>query len=156
MLVLGAHELIFTWLKISIIHVSKPILLIPVLTGKAFGCWKLTFSPDHDYLVFVWTSVEPCMGIIGACLPSIRPIFRGFSPESLVGSIRSAFSLHSIGSRNNMRRDGVKLDDSHPLRKTSEDGDVSSKNFGIANVQKPAPSYQVTQDFELHSLDETK
>lgn len=32
---------------------------------------------------------------MGACLPTIRPLFIGFSPESVINSIRSALSLRS-------------------------------------------------------------
>ncbi|KAI4146134.1 MAG: hypothetical protein LQ340_006035 [Diploschistes diacapsis] len=43
--------------------------------------------------------IESSLGILGACLPALRPIFRGFSPESVIRSIRSALSLDSLGSR---------------------------------------------------------
>ena len=46
----------------------------------------------------LWTSIEPTLGVIGACLPTLRPLFSGVSPESVIRSIRSQISLHSIRS----------------------------------------------------------
>ena len=42
--------------------------------------------------------VELGVGIIAICLPTLRPLFRGWSPESILRSIRSALSLRSIHS----------------------------------------------------------
>ena len=46
----------------------------------------------------LWTSIEPTLGVIGACLPTLRPFFSGISPESVIRSIRSQISLHSLRS----------------------------------------------------------
>ena len=42
--------------------------------------------------------VELGVGIIAICLPTLRPLFRGWSPESILRSIRSALSLRSLHS----------------------------------------------------------
>lgn len=42
--------------------------------------------------------LELGVGMIAICLPTLRPLFRDWSPESIVRSIRSALSLHSIHS----------------------------------------------------------
>lgn len=42
--------------------------------------------------------VELGVGIIAICLPTLRPLFRGWSPESIICSIRSALSLRSFHS----------------------------------------------------------
>ena len=42
--------------------------------------------------------VELGVGMIAICLPTLRPLFRGWSPESIIRSIRSALSLNSIHS----------------------------------------------------------
>ena len=42
--------------------------------------------------------VELGVGIIAICLPTLRPLFRGWSPESILRSIRSALSLRSLNS----------------------------------------------------------
>jgi hypothetical protein len=60
----------------------------------------LTTLQDDYYSLIVWSSVEPCLAVIGACLPTLRPLFSGMSPESVIGSIRSALSLQSVEKRN--------------------------------------------------------
>ena len=42
--------------------------------------------------------MEPALGVIGACLPTLGPLFQGISPESVIRSIRSQISLHSLRS----------------------------------------------------------
>lgn len=48
--------------------------------------------------VAVWSQVEAGIAVITACLPSIRPLFHRKSLESLVNSLRSAISLHSLNN----------------------------------------------------------
>ncbi|KAF2190341.1 hypothetical protein K469DRAFT_443815, partial [Zopfia rhizophila CBS 207.26] len=45
-----------------------------------------------------WTIPETCIAVVGACLPTLRPLFHGWSPESVIGSVRSALSLGSLTS----------------------------------------------------------
>ena len=47
--------------------------------------------------VVVWSQVEVGVAVIAACLPTLRPLFHGNSPETLMGSIRSMLSLSSSG-----------------------------------------------------------
>lgn len=70
------------------------------LTRETYLANTSCFSPntDHYYSLVIWTSVEPTLGVIGACLPTLRPVFKGMSPESVIGSIRSALSLRSFRS----------------------------------------------------------
>lgn len=46
----------------------------------------------------LWTSIEPTLGVVGACLPTLGPLFKGVSPESIIRSIRSQISLPSLRS----------------------------------------------------------
>lgn len=46
----------------------------------------------------LWTSIEPTLGVVGACLPTLGPLFKGVSPESIIRSIRSQISLPSMRS----------------------------------------------------------
>ena len=65
------------------------------------------YSSDY-YALVIWTSLEPTLGIVGACLPCIRPAFRGWSPESVLRSVRSALSLRSLRSAgSDMGKDGL-------------------------------------------------
>ena len=45
--------------------------------------------------ILVWSLVETGAAIIGACLPTLRPLLQHYSPESMIGSLRSVFSLRS-------------------------------------------------------------
>lgn len=91
--------------------------------GRTVSYFKLRDLADYDfsfhyYWIVLWTSIEPTLGVIGACLPTLRPIFHGISPESVIRSIRSQISLHSFrspktsprgspkGSRNGTSRSG--------------------------------------------------
>ena len=49
-------------------------------------------------LLLFWGMLELGVGMIAICLPTLRPLFRDWSPESIMRSIRSALSLHSIHS----------------------------------------------------------
>ena len=81
------------------------------------------FSADY-YTLIIWTSLEPTLGVVGACLPTIRPLFQGFSPESIINSIRSVISLHSRrGSRSNINS----ATGTH--KAANSDGSESSKGF---------------------------
>ncbi|KAF4629023.1 hypothetical protein G7Y89_g9132 [Cudoniella acicularis] len=48
--------------------------------------------------VEIWSEVEVCIALIAACLPTLRPLFSGNSPESIIGSIRSILSLNTLNS----------------------------------------------------------
>ena len=45
-----------------------------------------------------WGMLEIGVAMVAACLPVLRPLFRGWSPESIINSLRSAISLRSMGS----------------------------------------------------------
>ncbi|KAI9650668.1 hypothetical protein NHQ30_000689 [Ciborinia camelliae] len=46
----------------------------------------------------VWTYVEVGVGVVAACLPTLKPIVNRRTPESIVNSVRSAISLNSLNS----------------------------------------------------------
>lgn len=83
------------------------------------------------------------MAVISACLPPMRPIFRGMSPESILGSIRERISLHSMrGSNHSKESNGSKgSKGSHPSRR------------GFSNLKDPRkPETESTSSqIELHS-----
>ena len=47
-----------------------------------------------------WGMLEIGIAMVAACLPVLRPLFQGWSPESLIRSFRSQISLRSSGSGN--------------------------------------------------------
>jgi len=49
----------------------------------------------------IWSEVEACWSIVCACLPTLGPLFRnGRAPESIINSVRCAFSKRSSESLN--------------------------------------------------------
>ena len=48
--------------------------------------------------------VEVGIGMIVVCLPTLRPLFHGWSPETILNSIRSAISLRSMNGSGGMTR----------------------------------------------------
>ena len=74
--------------------------------------------------------IEPNTSIIAACLPCYGPLFaNGRSPQSLVRSVRSIFSLRSNNSSsdrsqpksNTAPRNGVSIDSQIELKQASSD-----------------------------------
>lgn len=56
-------------------------------------------SPDYIAITSYWTIIEASLAITSACLPTLRPLFQGLSPESIINSFRSIIrSNHSTGS----------------------------------------------------------
>lgn len=57
---------------------------------------------DYTYYIAItsyWTIIEASLAITSACLPTLRPLFQGLSPESIINSFRSIIrSNHSTGS----------------------------------------------------------
>ena len=47
-----------------------------------------------------WGMLEIGIAMVAACLPVLRPLCQGWSPESIIRSFRSQLSLRSIGSGN--------------------------------------------------------
>ncbi|CAG8973917.1 hypothetical protein HYALB_00003695 [Hymenoscyphus albidus] len=70
----------------------------------------------------IWQIVELGAAVTGACLPTLRPLLHGYSPESVVGSIRSTLSINS--EARSIRRKGSddEIGDLHPLDKTRTAG----------------------------------
>lgn len=47
-----------------------------------------------------WGMIEIGIAMVAACLPVLRPLFQGWSPESIIRSFRSQISVRSSGSGN--------------------------------------------------------
>lgn len=78
----------------------------------------------------LWTSIEPTLGVIGACLPTLRPLFSGISPESVIRSIRSQISLHSLRSPKSSPKGSTK----GSRNTTSHSGPSSESNERFAHT----------------------
>lgn len=53
-------------------------------------------------IMLFWTMIEVGVAVIAACLPTLRPLFDGRTPESIVHSLRSVWSLRSLRNEHNM------------------------------------------------------
>lgn len=51
-------------------------------------------------ILMFWGMLEVGIALVAACLPVLRPLFQGWSPESIIRSLRSQISLRSVGSGN--------------------------------------------------------
>ncbi|KAF2750984.1 hypothetical protein M011DRAFT_455943 [Sporormia fimetaria CBS 119925] len=87
-----------------------------------------------------WTIPETCIAVVGACLPTLRPLFRGWSPESVIGSIRSALSLSSNGSQR-----------PHGLSSSKGQSHLGSQSAG-ESIRGLRNSQEGRSDYELESL----
>ncbi|KAH7320743.1 hypothetical protein B0I35DRAFT_199223 [Stachybotrys elegans] len=109
--------------------------------------WDLT---DLTYTVVpgaIWSCLEPTLGVVNACLPTMMPaIHKLFGPgafgftrrgtsNGISGKSSSGLASHSherrttISGKENTHRDFERLDDEYPL--TSIQADTSSTNKSI-------------------------
>jgi hypothetical protein len=52
-----------------------------------------TFAMHH---LAIWSSIEPSVGIISACLPLLHPFFKRHAPEAIVGANSTTYGLMRI------------------------------------------------------------
>ncbi|MCJ1352868.1 MAG: hypothetical protein MMC33_002852 [Icmadophila ericetorum] len=69
--------------------------LIAYLSPAAQASEDFTYDLAN---IIIWSAIEPCFGIVCACLPTLGPVFRGRSTESLVGSLRRVTGMFGGGS----------------------------------------------------------
>lgn len=73
-------------------------ILVCYIPSKIAGS-LLTWLGIVSILMF-WGMLEIGIAMVAACLPVLRPMFQGWSPESIIRSFRSQISVRSIGSGN--------------------------------------------------------
>ena len=103
--------------------------------------------------------------MVSACLPTLRPIFKGFSPESIIGSVRSIISLQSMGSnknpnnsnyKKNYAKEGTSNDSVVGFGKMSDDAVLENRVVGLhmdhieAPRDFPKSSIMVHKEFSRH------
>ena len=69
-----------------------------VLSHPRFFGLPTTDQLGLESLGIFWSLIETGVAVPVACLPTLRPVFHGLSPESVINSIRSMISLSSIHS----------------------------------------------------------
>lgn len=78
-----------------------PKLIFPsVCIASLVRIYYITFIRSHDYTwvignVFIWSSIEPAIGILCACLPTLHPLIR-----SVVTRVFGTSSARYTGSKN--------------------------------------------------------
>ena len=75
------------------------ILILQVLSHPRLFGLPTTDQLGLESLGIFWSLIESGVAVPVACLPTLRPIFDGLSPESVLSSIRSMISLSSINSQ---------------------------------------------------------
>lgn len=66
------------------------------MSPKAAG--SLLIRSGIVSILMFWGMLEIGIAMVAACLPVLRPLFQGWSPESIIRSFRSQLSLRSSGS----------------------------------------------------------
>ena len=85
--------------------------------------------------------IEMGISIVAACLPTIRPLFGNFSPQTAIRSVRSILSLHSLGSRN------------HEVR-SPPDQEAASKYADLHKINSKSTKSSLKEGHEAnHELD---
>ena len=79
-------------------HIHTHILIPQVLSHPKFFGLPTTDQLGLESLGIFWSLIETGVAIPVACLPTLRPLFHGLSPESVINSIRSMISLSSVHS----------------------------------------------------------
>ncbi|KAF2812872.1 uncharacterized protein BDZ99DRAFT_568176 [Mytilinidion resinicola] len=84
------------------------------------------FNPNNDQDLIItafifWSMVETQAGLLAACLPTLRSLIQGRSMDSVLNSIHSKLSMHSLRSRSrsdtdSTRKGSVTSYDSSPRR----------------------------------------
>jgi len=98
-----------------------------------------------DTNVLTWSQVEAGVGIIAACLPTLRPLFMGKAPESIINSLRSALSLNSLTS-SVRRRMGTHTGN------TSVGADPEDASKLVHDASNPGMNTKATKEAESHQL----
>jgi hypothetical protein len=73
----------------------------------------------------VWGYVEAGVGVVAACLPTLRPMLNARMPESIINSVRSKLSLNSLGS--NSRAPKRPGSDTNELTASRESFELTSR-----------------------------
>ena len=112
----------------------------------------LTTPPAVVSLALFWAMIQMGVALVTACLPTLRPLFDGVSPESIIQSIRSNLSLSSLRSKASFYY--IKPNSSRtlncPVGKTSPDEVGKQVETHIAG------SKGLRHDLDQHELHEIK
>ena len=96
--------------------------------------------------VYFWTLIECNVGVLSACLPTLRPIYRHYKPSSVVSRLKGSMTYSRPTSRSgadveivrakNTFFDIVSIDTHEPI-----DTPVDPRQSTTVSLQKPAASH---------------
>jgi hypothetical protein len=74
-----------------------------------------------DYLtpIVYWPMIEAALGVIAACLPTLRPLFKGWSVEDFLANMKSTFTLRSTTASSTWKSKGSTRSDEESLGSSS-------------------------------------
>ena len=104
----------------------------------------LTTIPDIQAPAFYWASVQACVGVVSACLPTMRPLFSGKNHEGLSHFLRSQYSR--LMSRSTRSTSG-----DHTLTKTNS-GDLGDSKSEASLVRDVKPSWEGKYDASIEAM----
>lgn len=82
----------------------------------------------------VWGYVEAGVGVIAACLPTLRPLLNARMPESIMNSVRSKLSINSLRSQRTPNRPGSDINELTGSRESFELVNRAEYGNGVANI----------------------
>ena len=97
--------------------------------------------PGIVSILMFWGMLEIGIAMVAACLPVLRPLFQGWSPESIIRSFRSQISLRSIGS-------GNKANAKASAKRTESETAIT----GVPYAGKLGHSTQASIDVEAYAM----
>ena len=115
------------------------------------GARLIVLLDEEAAPLFYWTVPECCLSVVCACLPTLRPVFRGWSAESIFGTMRNVFSFSSLRSRSHERSGASDTSQGARNSKTFSPsfGGESSKNLvGFRKMSCDQPYSGVMAVFE--------
>lgn len=104
----------------------------------------LKSAPGIVSILMFWGMLEIGIAMVAACLPVLRPLFQGWSPESIIRSFRSQLSLRSIGSGNKASLNGK----GGAARRTESQTAIT----GVLYAGKSGHNTQVSIDVEAYAM----
>ena len=108
--------------------------LVSLLAKNARGPSALTRSKDSYAPAFYWSIIETNVGILSACLPTLRPLYDGYKLKSITSRLTSTFNTSKSALRS---RDNVRLN-------SLEKGYSDSEHKGI----RDASPYEIEDDID--------
>lgn len=123
--------------------------LFGVILGPAlFSHAEVGGVPSDDdvgivSILMFWGMLEVGIAMIAACLPVLRPLFQGWSPESIIRSFRSQISLRSSGSGNKA---------SHNAKGSAKRTESETAITGVPYTGKSGHNTLVSIDVEAYAM----